>query len=819
MTNAFSRIVLGDGLYRWQGSGARSRKYAAIAAGAVAASLAAKRLIGQKAHERRRRGAAAAAELDARAGAVVVQADGSKQTVLRVDLDFVRTLLRFIRICVPGIFSPEFRVVAAIGALLVCRSWLDIWTSDNGGDVVKAIVGRNKAEFIRHAIRNLLLMMFPIALVNNLLKYSISRLKTMMRRRLSLHFHSMYLKKNTFYKVSNLDKRMRNVDQLLTTDIDRFCSSIADLYSNLSKPILDIVLFSHRLSKTLGAAGPLGMIGYFCVAAGILRAIQPPFGKLTADEQRLEGEYRLHHSRLIVHSEEIAFYRGGSREKQYINGAFDRVVGHLHKIFAARLWIGFADSILVKYIATVVGYCMVSLPIFFRPELGRLAKILMPASPASTSPTSPGATGITQAPEQAEDIAAVYTRNSRLLISLAGAIGRLVLAAKEITRLTGYCHRVAELQDVLSEMSTNAASIQLTDSQTLPTLGELAGAPVSLGRVRRDGRDQCDDVGSALTTPPDEVNEDELAAEWNIDALTKPGTLIIGGDEMVRFERINIVSPDRILLCRNLTFTIQRGTNVLITGPNGCGKSSTFRVLAGIWPLYNGVLTRPRSDRLFYVPQRPYLALGTLRDQVTYPLLWEEAVERHQATDESVWELLTEVHLRDVAFRKGGLDVELDWSEVLSGGEKQRLAMARLFFHRPAFAVLDECTSAVSLDVEGFLYTRAKDLGISLITVSHRPSLWRFHEKLLKFDGNGGYEFRDIEPDDVPALSYAAGGETAQKHVSIATRYEPAAADATDEEHSHYDSDEVDNLEDLPINSPHRTASYIDLNSIGQQRA
>lgn len=97
--------------------------------------------------------------------------------------------------------------------------------------------------------------------------------------------------------------------------------------------------------------------------------------------------------------------------------------------------------------------------------------------------------------------------------------------------------------------------------------------------------------------------------------------------------------------------------------------------------------------------------------------------------------------------REGGWDSTNDWNDVLSGGEKQRIAMGRLLYHKPTYAILDECTSAVSIDIEGHLYSHMKKSGITIISVSHRDTVWKFHEYLLKFEGDRKYSFGEMPED------------------------------------------------------------------------
>jgi ATP-binding cassette subfamily D (ALD) protein 3 len=137
--------------------------------------------------------------------------------------------------------------------------------------------------------------------------------------------------------------------------------------------------------------------------------------------------------------------------------------------------------------------------------------------------------------------------------------------------------------------------------------------------------------------------------------------------------------------------------------------------------------------------------MGNLRDQIIYPHQTPAA----GVTDADLTKLLDEVQLSYLIEREGGLDGTNDWNEILSGGEKQRIAMARLFYHKPEFAILDECTSAISLDVEHILYSKARELGVTLFTISHRASLFKFHEYYLKFDGQGGYTFERLKKEEI----------------------------------------------------------------------
>lgn len=202
------------------------------------------------------------------------------------------------------------------------------------------------------------------------------------------------------------------------------------------------------------------------------------------------------------------------------------------------------------------------------------------------------------------------------------------------------------------------------------------------------------------------------------------GVSILNGSE-IAFDHVEVTTPAGVTLVKDLSFQVARGSNLLITGPNGSGKSSIFRCLGSLWPTRTGSITKPTGAKgkgkglfgsVFYLPQKPYNVVGDLRDQLVYP---DGSASAKQAiSDERLAELLALVDLQYLLDRAGTASV--NWEKELSLGETQRLAMARLFFHNPTYAILDECTSAVSNDMEQRLYQMCEANGITVLTISHR---------------------------------------------------------------------------------------------------
>ncbi|OBT74076.1 hypothetical protein VF21_07097 [Pseudogymnoascus sp. 05NY08] len=589
-----------------------------------------------------------------------------------LNLAFLHQFLSLLSIMIPRWRSKETGLLLSHGVFLLLRTYLSLVIARLDGEIVRDLVAGHGKSFTLGIIKWCGIGAVA-SYTNAMIKFMQSKVSIAFRTRLTRYIHDLYLNDNlNYYKLSNLDGGVgQSADQFITQDLTLFCTSAAKLYSSLGKPFVDLCVFNYQLYCSLGPLALTGLLSNYILTATILRKLSPNFGKLKAIEGRKEGDFRGLHARLIANAEEVAFYGGADMEKAFLTKEFVSLKKWMELIFTLKIRYNILEDFVLKYSWSAYGYLLTALPIFL-PSWGGIGG----AAELIESTVKGG-----REQGRMKD----FITNKRLMLSLADAGGRMMYSIKDLSELAGYTSRVYTLISTLHRVEADAYYPQRGTSAELYSLSDVQG-------TTQKGYD-----GVRLENVP----------------VVAPSLFPNGGDELVD----------------SLSIIVHSGEHLLISGANGVGKSSISRIVAGLWPVYRGLVSKPRSvgtDGIMFLPQRPYLSVGTLRDQVIYPDGEFEMRDRGRR-DSELQRILEEAHLGYLPEREGGWDTRKEWKDVLSGGEKQRMAIARLLYHEPRYAFIDEGTSAVSNDVEGILYETAKDKGITLITISTRASLKKYH--------------------------------------------------------------------------------------------
>ncbi|XP_051969752.1 lysosomal cobalamin transporter ABCD4-like isoform X2 [Xyrauchen texanus] len=302
------------------------------------------------------------------------------------------------------------------------------------------------------------------------------------------------------------------------------------------------------------------------------------------------------------------------------------------------------------------------------------------------------------------ELSALVSKNAFVCIYLINCFTQLIDLSTTLSDVAGYTHRIGELREVMADIT----------------------------------KKQCE-----------EERYDPLSKE-TVDFDSDLEIHSIPADTAFVLDHLSYKSPvSEELLVKDLTLKISQGMNLLVVGNTGTGKTSLLRVLNCLWEPCSGSVEMttcfgPRG--VLFLPQKPYLTDGTLREQVIYPLK-DIYPASGPIDDERILKYLELAGVLNLLTRTGGLDTKVDWNwyEVLSPGEVQRLCFARLFYLQPKYAVLDEATSALTEEAEGQLYKACKQLGMTLISLGHHNSLKKFHDVMLRLCGDGQWELEKIK--------------------------------------------------------------------------
>ncbi len=595
--------------------------------------------------------------------------------------------------------KSAWTLIGLLIVLMLCDTQLAVLLIDKSGEMTSALASGERERFWNAAWASLAVLGIA-APVFGFYYFMRDAFSNNWRRWLTHRFLDGYLSGHKYYEIGS-NSGIDNPDQRISEDIDTFTGRSINFLLIFIGSLMQLVAFSAVLwsiSRTLVAF----LVVYALLGTLVtLYVFGAPLIRLNFWQIRREADFRFGLMRLRENAESIAFYRGEPQERAQLDKRFDAVYDNYGRLIRRQ--------------------CALNI---FQRAFGQLT-LVVPSIILSGAVLS-GELEVGRAVQAAGAFAAVLSAVS-LIVDNFNSLSRFVAG---IDRL----HALSQL--VFGQPASQAATVPET-AAAADTTPAAAGAPAAAPAT--PGTPDTPDAPDALDATVAAPAAWDGASPAPQDAAP-PSQIRLTTGPQLRLERLTLRTPQfGRLLVADLELALAPGDGLLITGPSGCGKSSLLRAIAGIWHTGSGVVQQLPLDEVFFLPQRPYMQLGTLRSQLIYP-------SRDTLLDDvRLQEILQEVQLGELAERVGGLNAVHDWEKLLSMGEQQRLAFARVLVREPRLVILDEATSALDSANEAALYTRLRASGTTLVSIAHRPAVLRHHTHVLSLKGGGAWEILPAE--------------------------------------------------------------------------
>lgn len=585
-----------------------------------------------------------------------------------------------------------------IGVLLLGYTGLSVVLNTQRGELISALSAKDESRFWQTVFIfvGVLVVYAPLLAGYTYLR---DRLGLEWRRWLTERFVDRYFQDRAFYSINQLNPDIDNPDQRIAEDVKSFTQESLTLVLVVISSTLEVIAFSGvlwRISREL----VLFLIGYAVVGTLLTVGV---FGKplvhLNFEQLKREANFRFSLVRIRENAEAIAFYQGETQESSQVKARFTQAFENFKRLLFWELNLnGLTNA--YEFIPFVLPALVVAPAVFSGDlEVGKVSEA------------------------QGAFIRVFFSLNV-----IVARFQSLTAFGAGIDRLYDFATSLGQIEMTKTEAVSATAITANEESDNVPVESSPT-APLPESTTVENGE---------LSQTAEDASTDKPVATDATDPIARTVILQETAPELA-LHHLTLQTPNsQRTLIKDLTLTLEKGHSLLVVGPSGCGKSSLLRAIAGLWNSGKGLVLRPELQHLLFLPQKPYMVLGNLRQQLLYPHS-EKAI-----ADDQIHQILKDVNLPDLVERFDGFEAEEDWGDVLSLGEQQRLSFARVLLQRPTYTILDEATSALDSANEDQLYSQLANTDTSYLSVGHRDSLKVHHQMLLKLSEDHTWQLETL---------------------------------------------------------------------------